>query len=235
MALLDILDCTIDDLIEPAASPARLTRKMDLSWRAAATPAVTGRSGVCRALWVRRPVWCLVRLVRVRDAAEGDVEAEGAELADVVADLPADLSAALIVVRPRSSYRMPGWIAACSRRSAGCCRGDQGFGFAAAAGQAPVAGALAGLVLPAATAVSPSRPPRYRLPFLDLAFPCVCRRSCPAGCARPEARCAPVRNRVMSVPVSATASWAARRPSRASIRLLQLLLIRFQQSLDHLR
>ena len=33
------------------------------------------------------------------DAAEGDFEAEGAELADVVADLPADLSAALIVVR----------------------------------------------------------------------------------------------------------------------------------------
>jgi len=30
--------------------------------------------------------------VRVRDAAEGDVEAEGAELADVVADLPADLA-----------------------------------------------------------------------------------------------------------------------------------------------
>jgi hypothetical protein len=33
------------------------------------------------------------------DAAEGDFEAEGAELADVVADLPADLSAALVVVR----------------------------------------------------------------------------------------------------------------------------------------
>ena len=33
------------------------------------------------------------------DAAEGDVEAEGAELADVVADLPADLGAALVVVR----------------------------------------------------------------------------------------------------------------------------------------
>ena len=33
------------------------------------------------------------------DAAEGDFEAEGAELADVVADLAADIAAALVVVR----------------------------------------------------------------------------------------------------------------------------------------
>ena len=37
--------------------------------------------------------------VSAGDAGEGDFEAEVAELADVVADLPADLAAALVVVR----------------------------------------------------------------------------------------------------------------------------------------
>jgi len=35
------------------------------------TPAVTGRPGSAGALWVRRPVWCLVRLVRVRGCGRG--------------------------------------------------------------------------------------------------------------------------------------------------------------------
>jgi hypothetical protein len=38
----------------------------------------------------------------VGDAAEGDLEAEGAELADMVADLPADVALAVVVSTPRS-------------------------------------------------------------------------------------------------------------------------------------
>ena len=43
----------------------------------------------------------LARPVRLgsRDAAEGDLEAEGSELADVVGDLAADVAVALVVVR----------------------------------------------------------------------------------------------------------------------------------------
>ena len=82
------------------------------------------------------------------DAAEGDVEAEGAELADVVADLPADLGAALVVVRAEVLISRAG---AGQQRvvdlQLGVADGDQGFGFAAAAGQPPVPGAFAGLGL----------------------------------------------------------------------------------------
>ena len=40
-----------------------------------------------------------LRAVGVGDAAEGDFEAEGAELADVAGDLPAGVLLALVVVR----------------------------------------------------------------------------------------------------------------------------------------
>src|SRR3984893_901371 len=68
-------------------------------------------------------------------------------------------------------------------------------------------------VRPAATAVSPVMAPRYRLPFLALARPLRLPDWWSCG-ARPaqEDRCAPLGNLLMSEPVSATASWAARRP-----------------------
>src|SRR5271166_5071704 len=63
-------------------------------------------------------------------------------------------------------------------------------------------------------AVSPVMPARYRLPFLDLARPVRLPDWLSSGGApgAQEARCAPVGNRLMSVPVSARASWAVRRP-----------------------
>jgi hypothetical protein len=57
---------------------------------------------------VRRPECCLTSLVRVRDAAEGDLETEGAQLADVVGDLPAEVMLAFVVVRAEVAVRMPG-------------------------------------------------------------------------------------------------------------------------------
>jgi hypothetical protein len=66
---------------------------------------------------------------------------------------------------------------------------------------------------PAATAVSPVMPARYRLPFLALARPLRTPDWWSTGVRlAQEARYAPVGNRVMSAPVSARASWAARRP-----------------------
>jgi hypothetical protein len=52
------------------------------------------------AVWVRL-LGCLLRRVGFGfgDAAEGDFESEGAELADVVGDLAVDVAAALVVVR----------------------------------------------------------------------------------------------------------------------------------------
>src|SRR6266851_5416422 len=92
------------------------------------------------------------------EAAEGDFETEGAELADVVGDLPACAGLALVVVRakiliPQAGTGQQGVV----DLQLGVADRDQGFGLAAAAGQPAVAGALAGLVLPAAMAVSPRR------------------------------------------------------------------------------
>ncbi len=79
------------------------------------------------------------------DAAEGDFEAEGAEFADVVGDLPAGVTLALVVVG--AEVFIPGAGARQQRvvdLQLGVADGDACFGVAAAAGQPPVAGALAG-------------------------------------------------------------------------------------------
>jgi len=60
---------------------------MDLSWARGSGPLPLRAGQGLQGRYGQRPVWCLVRLVRVRDAAEGDVEAEGAELPTWVADL----------------------------------------------------------------------------------------------------------------------------------------------------
>src|SRR5437773_3333128 len=91
-------------------------------------------------------------------------------------------------------------------------------------------------VRPAATAVSPVMAPGYRLPFLALARPARLPDWWSSG-ARPaqEDRCAPVRNLLISTPVPAMASCAARCPPAGHrLGLGQLLLIRGQQPLDHL-
>src|SRR5258705_10222253 len=88
-------------------------------------------------------------------------------------------------------------------------------------------------VRPAATAVSPVTAPRYRLPFFALARPLRLPDWWACG-ARPaqETRGGPVRDLLISTPVSATASWAARRPQPGTgLGLLQLFLVRGQQLL----
>src|SRR5690242_13995304 len=84
--------------------------------------------------------------VGVGDAGEGDLEAEGAELADVVGDLAAGAVLAFVVVRAEV-------LIACAGGGQqlvvdlelGVAEGDLGFELAAAAGETAVAGAFAGL------------------------------------------------------------------------------------------
>ena len=83
---------------------------------------------------------------RFGDAAEGDFEAEGSEFADVAVGLAADAGLAFVVVR--AEILIPG--AGAGEQGVvdlqlGVAEGDLGFGFAAAAGEPPVAGAFAGL------------------------------------------------------------------------------------------
>jgi hypothetical protein len=89
-------------------------------------------------------VACRVGL-RVRDAGEGDFEAEGAELADVVGDLAADVALAVVVVGAEVVVAGAGLdSSACRTLSWVLPRATWAFGCAAAAGDAPVAGAFAG-------------------------------------------------------------------------------------------
>src|SRR5262245_43457355 len=82
------------------------------------------------------------------DAAEGDFESEGAELADVVRDLAVDVAAAFVVVRAEVLIAHAGaGQQLVVDLQLGVPDGDQGFGLAAPAGQPPVAGAFAGLGL----------------------------------------------------------------------------------------
>ena len=151
--------------------------------------------------------------VGLGDAAEGDFEAEGAELADVVGDLAAHVPLALVVVRAEVLI---------SHTGVSQQRGAFSWVFPVATQALAVPRLRASRrwrapsrvwVRPAATAVSPVMAPRYRLPFLALARPARLPDWWSWG-ARPaqETRCGPVRNLLMSTPVSATASWAARRP-----------------------
>ncbi len=88
------------------------------------------------ALGFRCSVW-----FRSGAAAEGDFEAEVAELADVVGDLAAGAGLPLVVVR--AEVLIPGAGAGeqlVVDLQLGAAEGDLGFGFAAAAGQPPVPG-----------------------------------------------------------------------------------------------
>jgi hypothetical protein len=78
--------------------------------------------------------------------AEGDFEAEGFDLADVVGDLAAGLGAALVVVRAEVlvSHAGVGQELA-GDLQLGVAEGDAGLVLASAAGQLAVAGAFAGL------------------------------------------------------------------------------------------
>ena len=104
--------------------------------------------------WYRRAaivVWPLDRAFgvgRSREAAEGDLEAEGAELADVVGDLPAGAGVPVVVVRAEVVVAGAGTgQQGVVDLQLGVAEGDLGFGLAAAAGQPPLAGAFAGLGL----------------------------------------------------------------------------------------
>jgi hypothetical protein len=106
------------------------------------------------------------------DAAQGDFEAEGAELADVVADLPAGLAAALVVVRAEVLIAHAGvGQQLVVDLQLGVADGDACFGFAAAAGQAPVAGAFAGLGLAGGDGGLAEQAAEVPVPFLDLDRP----------------------------------------------------------------
>ncbi len=70
--------------------------------------AVAGEAGACGAVWsgglgLACSVW-----LGFGDAAQGDFEAEGAELADVVGDLPAGVALAFVVVNAEVLIAMPG-------------------------------------------------------------------------------------------------------------------------------
>ena len=79
-------------------------------------------------------------------AAEGDFEAEVAELADVVGDLPADVALALVVVRAEVLIAHAGGGQQLVQDfELGVAEGDLGFGLATSSGNPPVAGAFAGL------------------------------------------------------------------------------------------
>ncbi len=83
------------------------------------------------------------------EAAEGDLEAEGAEPADVVGDLPAHAGLAVVVVGAEVVVAGAGaGEQGVVDLQLGVAECDLGFGLAAAAGQPPVAGAFAGLGLP---------------------------------------------------------------------------------------
>src|SRR5215831_10367933 len=80
------------------------------------------------------------------DAAEGDFEAEGAELGDVVRDLAAGAALALVVIRAEVLIpQAGGGQQFVVDLQLGVANADLGFELAAAAGEPPVAGAFAGL------------------------------------------------------------------------------------------
>jgi len=83
------------------------------------------------------------------EPAEGDLEAEGAELADVVGDLPAHAGLAFVAVRAEVLIpRAGGGQQRVVDLQLGVADRDTCFGLAAAPGDPPVAGALAGLGFP---------------------------------------------------------------------------------------
>ena len=83
--------------------------------------------------------------VWVGDAGEGDVEAEGLDLADVVGDLAAGGGLAFVVVRAEVLVAHAGvGQQLVVDPQLGVAEGDLGFALAAAAGQLAVAGAFAG-------------------------------------------------------------------------------------------
>jgi len=75
-------------------APNVLTRKWNLSWARGSHPAEPGERW-----WPGSGGLGACCTAGFGDAAEGDFEAEGAEFADVVGDLPADVLPALVIVR----------------------------------------------------------------------------------------------------------------------------------------
>ena len=134
--------------------------------------------------------WVLARSVRVGfgDAGEGDFEAEGFDLADVVGDLAAGGGAGVRSSPGRGpGIACRGWTAACGRPSAGCCRPRRCLGLAAAAGQLPVAGAFAGLGLAGRDGGLAGDGGQVLVAFLvPWRGRCACRTGCPAGCGPPR-------------------------------------------------
>ena len=147
------------------------------------------------------------------DAAEGDLEAGGSELAGVAGDLAAGVALAVVVVRAGVFIAHAGVSQQPGGLQLGVAGGGAGSGGAASSGRPPVAGAFAGLGAAGCHGgLALQMAPGYRLPFLALARPLRLPDWWSCG-ARPaqEDRCGPVRNLVMPAPVSATASRAARR------------------------
>ena len=171
---------------------------------------------------VRRPVVGLVPSgFGVGDAAEGDFEAEGAELADVVGDLAADVALAFVVVRAEVLVAHAGvGQQLVEDLQLGVADRDLGFGFAAAAGQPPVAGALAGLGLAGRDGGLAGDGGQVPVAFLGLGSSVRLPDWWSSGvCPAQEARCAPVGNRVMSdAGLGDGVLGGAPCPSRASTR-----------------
>jgi len=124
-----------------------LTRKMEVGWAGGGDPGRRGGSGPAGGsqgsgvLGRACSVW-----VGFGDAAERDFEAEGAEFADVVGDLAADVAPALVVVRAEVDVAHAGvGQQLVVDLQLGVPGGDACFGCAASSGQPPVAGAFAGL------------------------------------------------------------------------------------------
>src|SRR5713101_5139093 len=116
------------------------------------------------------------------EAAEGDFEAEGAELADVVGDLAAGADLAFVAVRAEVGVaRAGGGQQLVVDLQLGVAERDEGFGLAAAPGQPPVAGALAGLGLPGGDGGLAEQAAQVPVAF-SWPWPGrrACRRSCPA-------------------------------------------------------
>ena len=101
------------------------------------------------------------------DAAEGDLEAGGAEFADVAVHVPL----AVVVVRAEVLISHAGVSQQLGGLQLGVPGGGARLGRAALAGQSPAAGAFAGLGPAGCHGGLAGDGARYRLPFLALARP----------------------------------------------------------------
>jgi len=117
-----------------------LTRKMEISWARGSGPWPSRAVRVCGGRYESGGL-AVARSARLGfgfgDAVEGDFEAEGAELADVVGDLPAG-ALALVVVRAEVLIARAGaGQQPVVDLQLGVAEGDLGLGFPAAAARRP--------------------------------------------------------------------------------------------------